>query len=135
MARAGGGDNRFEPMPMNPAAAEAPLSIACLCAAWCSACTVWRPLFDGLAAAGAAGEAWRWIDIEDEDDLVGELEIENFPTLLIARGPTPLFYGPVVPQPAGVVSLVAHARAGRLAPITQAATVALALRLTQAGGA
>lgn len=119
---------------MTPAA-DAPLSIACLCAAWCSACTAWRPLFDDLAAAGAAGESWRWIDIEDEEDLVGELEIENFPTLLIARGPSPLFFGPVVPQPASVVSLVSHAREGRLAPITASATVALAARLTQADGA
>ena len=39
-----------------------------------------------------------WVDVEDEADLVDPIEVENFPTLLIARGDTPLFFGTVTPH-------------------------------------
>lgn len=39
-----------------------------------------------------------WIDIEDEADLVDPIEVENFPTLLIASGVTPLFFGTLTPH-------------------------------------
>ena len=41
---------------------------------------------------------FRWIDIEDEADEVGELEVENFPTIRITRGDEVLFHGPMEPH-------------------------------------
>ena len=39
-----------------------------------------------------------WIDIEDQPDLVGDISVEDFPTLLIATGAGPRFFGPLTPQ-------------------------------------
>jgi hypothetical protein len=39
-----------------------------------------------------------WIDVEDEADLLHPLDIEDFPTLLLAVGNVPRFLGPVTPQ-------------------------------------
>lgn len=41
---------------------------------------------------------WRWLDIEDEADLLGDLDVETLPTLLVGRGDRVLFYGPVLPK-------------------------------------
>ena len=92
-----------------------PLLVACLCAAWCDSCRDYRATFDTLAARLAGGAAFAWVDIEDAADALGELEIENFPTLLIARGERTLFFGPVTPQPQTAERLVQSALAGRLA--------------------
>lgn len=79
-----------------------PLTIACLCAAWCRTCDAYRAVFDAAAdelrAAGHVVNA-RWIDIEDEADLVGDLDVETFPTLLVAAGGQIRFYGPLEPHP------------------------------------
>lgn len=79
-----------------------PLTVACLCAAWCRTCDAYREVFDAavgeLRAAGHAVSA-RWIDIEDEADLVGDLDVETFPTLLVAAADQIRFYGPLEPQP------------------------------------
>ena len=39
-----------------------------------------------------------WIDVEDDADLLHPLDVENFPTLLLAAGNAPHFFGPVTPQ-------------------------------------
>ena len=69
----------------------------CLCAAWCGTCGIYRPLFDELARAHP-DVRFEWVDIEDESDLVGDLDVETFPTLLIADGERALFLGPLLPQ-------------------------------------
>ena len=90
------------PLP-SPSTAAATLLVACLCAQWCRTCDAYR---DTLAATRDAmrrahPEAtlrFVWVDIEDESDLVGELDIEDFPTILIARDADVLFFGPVMPH-------------------------------------
>ncbi len=84
--------------PSSPAA-PAPRSwwAVCLCAAWCGTCGVYRPLFDDLARAHP-GVRFEWVDIEDESELAGDLDVETFPTLLIADGERALFLGPLLPQ-------------------------------------
>ncbi len=52
---------------------------------------------DALAAS-RPGVRWRWLDIEDEADLLGDLDVETLPTLLVGRGDQVLFYGPVLPK-------------------------------------
>ena len=39
-----------------------------------------------------------WVDVEDESELVDPVEVENFPTLLMARGGSPVFFGTVTPH-------------------------------------
>ena len=81
-------------------------TVACLCAGWYRACESFRPIFDQHAAA-APQAVHRWVDVEDDADSIGDLDIETFPTLLIARGGTPLFFGPVLPQAASISKLLA----------------------------
>ena len=70
--------------------------VICLCAQWCGACREWRLLFDRLAADHPRLQ-FTWVDIEDQADTVGDVDIETFPTLLVARASEPRFYGPVQP--------------------------------------
>ncbi len=84
--------------------------LVCLCAEWCGTCRDYRPLFDEVAARHA-GLRVLWVDIEDEADLVGDVEVETFPTLLIADvvdGVTPLvrFFGPLTPHAQTLARLV-----------------------------
>jgi thioredoxin reductase (NADPH) len=78
------------------------LLVVCLCAAWCDACTEFRATFDKLAQQHEEA-TFVWLDVEDDSALVGDIEIENFPTLAVFRGATPLFYGVTMPQE-GVVA-------------------------------
>lgn len=72
-------------------------SVTCLCAEWCDTCVEYRPGF--LALAGRFPRAgFRWLDIEDQAEEVGEREVENFPTIEIRRGAELLFYGVMLPR-------------------------------------
>jgi len=71
--------------------------VACLCAAWCDTCSVYKTRFAELAALHPA-QRFVWIDIEDEADLAGDLDVENFPTLLIQQDDIVSFFGPVLPD-------------------------------------
>jgi thiol-disulfide isomerase/thioredoxin len=73
------------------------LVVACLCAAWCDTCNQYRSNFDTLASRHP-DKRFVWIDIEDRADVVGDLDVENFPTLLIQRGDTVAFFGTVLPD-------------------------------------
>jgi len=88
--------------------------VACLCAGWCGSCRDYRPTFDALAAEFAGQAEFVWADIEDEADRLGEIDVENFPTLMIASGDVPCFFGPVTPQPATAARLVRSAIAGEM---------------------
>lgn len=78
------------------------LYVACLCAAWCRTCEGYAAVFEQLsgelANSGVALQA-RWIDIEDEAELVGDMDVETFPTLVIADAHAVRFAGPLTPQP------------------------------------
>jgi thioredoxin 1 len=71
--------------------------VACLCAAWCGTCTQYRATFGALAARHP-DKRFVWIDIEDQADVVGDLDVENFPTLLIQRRDAVAFFGTVLPD-------------------------------------
>jgi len=71
--------------------------VACYCAAWCDTCTQYRPKLEALSEA-LPGYACAWIDIEDHPDLLGDEDVENFPTLLVQRDGRVLFYGPMLPH-------------------------------------
>ena len=71
--------------------------VACLCAAWCGTCASYRAAFDALAARHP-DKTFVWIDIEDQADIVGDLDVENFPTLLLQRSDTVAFFGTMLPD-------------------------------------
>lgn len=77
--------------------APEPLHVISLCAQWCGTCRDWQPVVDTVAAEHPQLH-WRWLDIEDEAALIGDLEVETLPTLLVGRGDEVLFYGPVLPR-------------------------------------
>jgi len=52
-----------------------------------------------------------WVDVEDEDDAMGEVDIETFPTVLVARGADVLFLGPLVPTGNQLARLLATLQA------------------------
>jgi thiol-disulfide isomerase/thioredoxin len=71
--------------------------VACLCAEWCGACREYRPAFEALASAFPAVR-FAWVDVEDEPEVVGDIDIENFPTLVIQRAASVVFCGPMLPH-------------------------------------
>ena len=83
--------------------------VACLCAGWCGTCAGYRAVFEALAARHP-DKFFVWIDIEDQADVVGELDIENFPTLLIQREDQVAFFG-TVPPDAGLAQRMVLAQA------------------------
>lgn len=98
------------------APADASWQVYCLCAAWCGVCGQWRSDFAELALAHPALH-FSWIDIEDQADVLGEVEVETFPTLLVAQGSAARFFGAVPPHPATVARLLASLQAdGNQAP-------------------
>jgi thioredoxin 1 len=122
--------------PTSAVHAEPPLLVVCLCAAWCGSCRDYTATFAEAAESFGGRARFMQLDIEDEAALLDGIEVENFPTLLIARGDTPLFFGPVTPHPQTLIRLVDSALAGDLRTATpEAAVVALPERLRRRGGA
>lgn len=74
--------------------------VACLCADWCGTCKTYMSGFAALAARFPE-DCFVWIDVETHSDRLGEdIDIENFPTVLIQpiAGGAPHFYGTVLPH-------------------------------------
>ena len=71
------------------------LVVVALCAAWCNTCTEFRR---GLESLPAQRAALVWLDVEDDADLCGDIEVESFPTLVAFRGEAVLHYGVTVPS-------------------------------------
>jgi thioredoxin 1 len=85
-------------LPQNPPKPNAPsLLVACLCAQWCRTCDEYHPLFSRLKTEHPQAQ-FHWIDIEDEADLVDPIEVDNFPTLLIATDGQARFFGFITPH-------------------------------------
>ncbi len=108
------------------------LLVSCLCAAWCGSCRDYRATFEALAAQFAPSADFAWIDVEDEADALGDLDIDDFPTLLIAEGATLRFLGPVTPQPQTAERLIRSAMAGELAAPADPELVARVRRIASA---
>ncbi len=100
-----------------------------MCARWCRLCDEYRAVFDAARAAHGARARFVWVDIEDDEELLGPVEVENFPTLLLAEVDSPVFYGPLTPQPGKLTRLLQSALAGDLRPLGDPQIVALAARL------
>jgi len=71
--------------------------VVCLCADWCGLCRDYETLFTQMAARYPAFR-FAWLDIEDQAELLGDLDVETFPTLLMADAQGLRFFGPLTPQ-------------------------------------
>ncbi len=76
---------------------EPQLLVACLCADWCGTCREYQPKFEQLQAQYPDVQ-FEWVDVEDASDVVDPVEVENFPTLLIATRERVQFFGTVMPH-------------------------------------
>lgn len=77
------------------------IHLACLCAAWCRLCDDYALVLErAVADLSADGVVLQlhWIDIEDEAELVGDVDVETFPTVVIADQVGVRFAGPLTPQ-------------------------------------
>ena len=83
----------------------ASLVVVCLCAAWCDTCTAFRASFERIAESRPR-EVFVWLDIEDDSELCGDIDVENFPTLAIYRAERLLHYGVSLPQEGSVARLI-----------------------------
>ena len=71
--------------------------VACLCAEWCDTCVAYRPGFLAMAERFPRAE-FRWVDIEDDAEAAEDIDVENFPTILVRRGEETLFHGVMLPH-------------------------------------
>ena len=118
------------------------IHVACLCAAWCRLCDDYAPVLRQvvaeLAAAGVALQA-HWIDIEDEAELLGDFDVETFPTLVVVDAQSVRFAGPLTPQADTLRRVLRatlqHATAGAPEPKMAEPIEAFARRLRQQHGA
>ena len=94
------------------------LWVLCLCAEWCGTCREYQPLFNQLAADMPQAR-FIWVDVEEHDDLLQDLDIENFPTLLIADADQQSrFSGTVLPHLETLQRMCKAALAGDLPLVT-----------------
>lgn len=106
-----------------------------LCAAWCRICGEFEDAFARLAAE-RPDALFLWLDIEDDSALVGDIEVENFPTLAVYRDGVPAHFGISLPKEA-VVRRVLEALATaerRAAPEVPAAVETLLQRVRELAG-
>jgi hypothetical protein len=85
-------------------------SVICLCAEWCGTCRAYRADFARVDAR-FPGTRFHWLDIEDQADELGDIDIDNFPTLLIARGDSILYYGVMLPHAEHLVRILENFQA------------------------
>ena len=135
MTRPSGSDadsaRRENPARTNePDGAENRFLVACLCAEWCTACRAYRAVFD-QAAAQHPDARFVWVDVEDSASLVDQVDVENFPTILIGMGDHPRFFGAITPQPEVLLRLIAAHRRGAIGDGTFAAEIGDLLRRLQ----
>lgn len=121
-------------MPQENPAAQSTLLVVCLCAQWCGVCCDYREPFFQLQSQFPQAQ-FLWIDVEDEADLLDPLDVENFPTLLLARGDEPRFFGTLTPQPQTLQRLVQSLlEPGPGSPLSDPALVLALARIRAAKG-
>ncbi len=91
------------------------LLVACLCAEWCGVCRDYRSRFEQVSAIFPQAR-FVWVDVEDHADLIDPIEVQDFPTLLIAVGNETRFFGSLTPQVETLERLVRYRLANQNDP-------------------
>ncbi len=76
---------------------SATLFAACLCAQWCGTCREYQARFTEAQALFPQA-TWLWVDVEEKAQWVEPLDLEDFPTLLLAVNGKATFFGTLTPQ-------------------------------------
>ena len=71
--------------------------VLCFCAAWCDTCKEYQPKFEMLSTR-YPDASFVWIDIEDHPLLLGDEDVENFPTIAILHSTQVKFMGTILPH-------------------------------------
>lgn len=77
------------------------IDVACLCAAWCRLCDEYTHVIEQVSGEferDGVTLRWHWIDIEDEAELLGDFDVETFPTIVVVDPAAVRFAGPLTPQ-------------------------------------
>lgn len=106
--------------------ADGPLVVISLCAAWCHICGKFREAFERIAVERGDAQ-FVWLDIEDDHEICGDIDVDNFPTLAVFRGDVPVHFGVSLPQEAMVARLIDEL-ATRTAPARDVPDTVRALR-------
>ena len=81
------------------------LVVVSFCAAWCDTCNEFRAGFERIASARPQC-VFVWLDIEDDADIAGDIDVENFPTLAVFRDGRPAYFGVSLPHESTVLRLI-----------------------------
>lgn len=71
--------------------------VVCFCAEWCDTCGIYQPKFEQLSESFPEA-VFVWADIEEHPALLGDEDVENFPTIMIEREGQVLFFGTMLPH-------------------------------------
>lgn len=71
--------------------------VICFCAAWCDACKAYQPKYEALGQQHP-DICFIWADIEDYPELLGDEDVENFPTIAIVQDHQVRFMGTILPH-------------------------------------
>jgi thioredoxin-like negative regulator of GroEL len=82
------------------------LFVTCFCAAWCRTCDAYDAVIHEIRAQYGERVAVRWLDIEEHSEVLDDIDVENFPTLLVADAKQTYFFGPVLPYAAAAKQLI-----------------------------
>ena len=105
--------------------------VVTLCAAWCDTCAQFRTALARIADARQE-MTFVWLDIEDDSAVCGDVDVENFPTLAVFRGRTPIHFGVSLPQE-GTVARLVDALAERAGPLAGTPDAVAALPAAMSG--
>lgn len=92
-------------LPGHARLAEAALVVIAFCANWCGTCRDFRPVLERIAHERPQ-ILFAWADIEDDAALVGDIDVENFPSLAVFRAGEVLHYGVSLPHEAVVARMI-----------------------------
>lgn len=71
--------------------------IICFCAQWCRTCQQYQKDFKALAKQWP-DHFFIWIDVEELPELLGDEDVEDFPTLQIQTSKGTVFFGAMLPH-------------------------------------
>lgn len=98
----------------SPSVSDALLWVVCLCAEWCHICRDLRPRLTAAETRLTSATQLVWLDVEDHADLLGDLEVDTFPSYLIGRNDEVLLFAPGPTRVDALTDFIAPYAAGRM---------------------
>ncbi|MDB1145110.1 MAG: thioredoxin family protein [Alcaligenaceae bacterium] len=80
--------------------------IVCYCAEWCRTCESFKSAFSTLASEYEERYAFVYIDVEEHYEMLGDEDIDNFPTILIQKEGVNHYFGEILPYASHLKQLI-----------------------------